>query len=90
MSKVNLQIEDLDADILAITGAKLQEFNNRVQAIVKERDKYASIVQRHLVRMAENLGIDPAQYDLDLGNRIFVQKVQPDPVIPAETPPLET
>lgn len=85
MSKVDLRIDDLDADQLGVIVGKLQEFNMRVANITAERDKYASIAERHLIRLASEKGIDPTAHDFDLGTKSFVPKLQP--VTPVEALP---
>lgn len=81
MSKVDLRIDDLDADILAVTAAKLQEFNLRISNIAQERDKYASVVTRHLERLAVAKGIAFADHDFDIATKSFIPK------LPAADPP---
>lgn len=73
----DLRVDDLDAEILNITSGKMTEFNQKVAHVVKERDMYASIVERHLLRLAAEKGIDAAVHDFDLGTRSFVPKLKP-------------
>lgn len=85
MSKVvDMQIDDLDAEILSVTVEKLNEYNARLMNLSKERDKYAGIVTRHLDRLATDKGLVTANFDFDIGTKSFVPKLvaEKDNIIP--------
>jgi len=73
----DLTIDDLDIDILSQTLPNLQLWDLKLANIQKERDKVASVVTRHMARIADAKGIILEDHDINLAEKRFVPKLQP-------------
>ena len=78
----DLIIDDLDVDQLSLELSNMKIWDLKVANTTKERDKAASIVARHLLRLTDAKGITLADHDINLSEKRFVPKVKPEVIDP--------